>query len=102
MQGEHENLKWKFLLDTDSIIQATIMNPDLATNMRPSDRPMIMLTNAGMRKLTVDANVKGIGVAKYDLQQIANIFGFSHMVNKYCVTYDSNVEDAFLCTLNAR
>ena len=98
MHGEHENLKWKFLLDTGSTIQATIMNPDLATNMRPSDRPMIMSTNAGMRKLTVDADMEGTGVAKYDPQQITNMFGFSHMVDKYCVTYDSNVEDVFLCT----
>ena len=48
-----------------------------------------------MRKLTVNADVEGIGVAKYDPQQIVNIFGFSHMVNKYHATYDSNVEDAF-------
>ena len=68
MQGEHENLKWKFLLDTGSTIQATIMNPDLGTNMRPSDRPMLMSTNAGVRKLTVNADVEGIGVAKYDPQ----------------------------------
>ena len=49
------------------------MNPDLATNMRPSDKPMIMSTNAGMRKLTVNTDVKGIQVAKYDLQHIANV-----------------------------
>ena len=67
MQGEHENLKWKFLFDTGSTIQATIMNLDLATNMRPSDRPMIMLMNASMRKLTVDTDIEGIGVAKYNL-----------------------------------
>ena len=68
--------------------------------MRPSDRPMIMLMNARVRKLTVDADVEGIGVAKYDPQQIANIFGFSHMVDKYHVTYDSNVEDAFFVHTN--
>ena len=55
----------------------------------------LMSTNASMRKLTVDADVEGIGVAKYDLQQIVNIFSFSHMVDEYHVTYDSNVENAF-------
>ena len=100
MQGEHENLKWKFLLDMGSTIQATIMNPDLATNIKPSDRPMIMWMNAGMRKLTVDAYVEGIRVAKYDPQQITNIFGFSHMVDKYRVAYDSNLEDAFFAHTN--
>ena len=74
------------------------MNLDLATNISPSDRPMIMLTNAGMRKLTVNTDVEGIGITKYDPQQVANIFSFSHMVDKYRVTYDSNVEDEFLYT----
>ena len=54
-----------------------------------------MLTNAGVRRLTVDADIEGIGMAKYDPQQIANIFGFSHMVDKYRVTYDSDMEDVF-------
>ena len=40
-------------------------------------------------------DVEGISVAKYDPQQIANIFGFLHMVGKYCVTYDSDMEDTF-------
>ena len=71
------------------------MNLDLATNIRPSDRPMIMSTNDGMRKLTVNTDVEGIEVAKYDPQQIANILGFSHMANKFHVTYDSEVENAF-------
>ena len=80
-----------------STIQATVMNPDLATNMRPSKSPMIMSTNAGARRFTVDADIEGIGVAKYDPSQIANIFGFSHMADKYCITYDSEVDDAFFC-----
>ena len=67
----------------------------MATSMRPSDRPMIMSTNAGMRKLTINADIEGIGMAKYDLQQIANIFGFLHMADKYRVTNDSDVEGAF-------
>ena len=78
VQAEHGNLKWKFLLDTSSIIQATVMNPDLATNMRPSESPMIMSTNAGQRKLTVDADIEGIGVAKYNPSQIKHILLFTH------------------------
>ena len=46
--------------------------------------------------LKVDGDVKGFGVAKYDPTHMANIMGFSHMADKYHVTYDSRKEDAFL------
>ena len=36
------------------------------------------------------------GVAKCNPTHMANIMGFSHMADKYHVTYDSRKEDAFL------
>ena len=72
------------------------MNPDFVTNIRKSDDPLMMTTNAGTRKMDLDGDVKGFGIAKYDPNQITNIFGFSHMTDMCRVTYDSSVEDAFI------
>ena len=55
-----------------------------------------MSTNAGSKVLKVDSDVKGFGVAKYNPSHMANIMGFSHMADKYHVTYNSRKEDAFL------
>ena len=38
----------------------------------------------------------------YDESQMANIFGFSHMADKYRITYDSGKEDAFCVHMNHR
>ena len=81
-------MKTKFILDTGSTIGATVMNPDLVTNIRPSEKPLLMSTNAGTKRLSLDAGVDGFGVAKFDNEQLANIFGFLHMVEKYSITYD--------------
>ena len=87
-----ESMRNKFLLDTGSTICATVMNKNLITNIRASKKPTIMSTNAGSKVLKVDGDVKGFGVAKYDPTHMANIMGFSHMANKYHVTYDSRKE----------
>ena len=31
----------------------------------------------------MDADITGFGTAKYDPEQMANIFGFSHMADQY-------------------
>ena len=43
----------------------------------------------------MDADVPGLGVGKFDAEQMANIMGFSHMADKYRITYNSTKEDAF-------
>ena len=55
-----------------------------------------MQTNAGIKKMTVDGDLQGFGVAKFDATQMDNIMGFSHMSDKYHVTFDNKKEDAFL------
>ena len=59
-----------------------------------------MQANAGSKVVMLEADVAGIGTAYYDPTQVANIFGFAHMADKYRVTYDSSVEDAFLVHTN--
>ena len=54
-----------------------------------------MTTNAGYKKMGLNGDLKGIGVAKYDADQLANILGFSHMADKYCIQYNNLYEDAF-------
>ena len=72
-------LKNVFILDTGSTISATIMNENLVTDIRKTDKPIIMTTNAGVKVLDTEANVPNFGRAMFDTNQIANVFGFSHL-----------------------
>ena len=90
------NIEDKLLLDTGSTIRATVMNADFITNIRMSDKPTMMQTNAGAKLLKLDGDLKGFGIAKYDPSHMANIMGFSHMADRYHVTYDNKKEDAFV------
>ena len=90
------HLKDVFILDTGSTISATIMNPDLITNIKPSKTTLAMATNAGTKKMDVEGNIIGYGSAWFDSTQMANIFGFSHMADKYRIQYDNtNGDDTF-------
>jgi hypothetical protein len=84
------------LFDTGSTLKATFMNPELVTGIQETNKPISMRTNAGSKKIELEATVPGFGSTWFDPNQIANICGFSHMVDKHCITYDSNKEDAFL------
>ncbi len=72
------------------------MNPELVTDIQVTNTPISMRTNAGTKKIELEATVPGFGPTWFDPNQIANIYGFSHMVDKHRITYDSDQEDAFL------
>jgi hypothetical protein len=92
-----EVLKDVILLDTGSTLKATFMNPDLVTTkIKVTRTPVSMTTNAGTKKIKVKATIPGFGSTWYDPNQIANIYGFSHMANRHQITYDSDKEDALL------
>ena len=91
-----EFLKESFILDTGSTIGATVMNPKFVKNIRESENTVLMSTNAGTKEMKMDGDIAGFGTAKYDPDQMANIFGFLHMVDQYRITYDSEKEDAFV------
>jgi hypothetical protein len=97
-EGEHlfTHLQDVILLDTGSTVNATFMNSDLVTNIRTTTTPISMTTNTGTKKLKLKATVPGFGSTWFDPNQIANIYGFSNLVDKYRITYDSDQEDAFL------
>jgi hypothetical protein len=83
------------ILDTGSTIPATIANPDFITNLRSSKESLRMATNTGTKELNLKGEVLGFGDAWYDPEFIANIFSFLHMKDKYRITSDSKVDDAF-------
>ena len=83
------------ILDTGSTIPATIANPDFITNLKSSKDTLRMATNTGTKELNLKGEVFGFGDAWYDPDFMANIFSFSHMKDKYRITYDSKVDDAF-------
>jgi hypothetical protein len=91
-----EHLKDVILLDTGSTLKATFMNPEMVTQIQESQTPISMTTNTGEKTIELEANVPGLGHTWFDPKQIANVFGFSHMADKYRITYDSDKEDAFL------
>jgi hypothetical protein len=92
-----EHLKDVILLDTGStLLKATFMNPNLVTNIQATRTPVSMTTNAGTKKIELEATIPGFGSTWYDPKQIANIYGFSHMADKHRITYNSDKEDAFV------
>jgi hypothetical protein len=72
------------------------MNPELVTNIQVTNTRISMRTNAGTKKIKLEATVPGFGPTWFDPNQIVNIYGFSHMVDEHRITYDSDKEDAFL------
>ena len=76
---QRRNLKDMIILDSGSTIKATFMNPKFLTNIRKSDNPIIMQTNAGVRKIELEGDLEGFGTVRFDSEQRANIFGLSHM-----------------------
>ena len=77
-----KNLENKLMLDTGSIIRATIKNKRFLTNIHISDNPIVMATNSGCKRMGNDGDLAGVGIAKFDPEQLANILGFAHMSDK--------------------
>ena len=71
------------------------MNPEMVTDIKVSEQPVSMTTNTGNKMIGLEATVPGNGQTWFDPNQIANIYGFSHMVDEHRITYDSEQEDAF-------
>ena len=94
-QTAHGHSEDTILLDAGSTLQGTFMNSDLVSEIRTATVPVSMSTNAGQKTMTQEGEVRGIGAAWFDPNQIANVAGFSHLRDKCRITCDSQVEDAF-------
>ena len=76
------------ILDTVSSIPATFMNPDFVRNIKTTDHPLTMSTNAGTKTMKVQGDVNGFGHVWFDPNQIANIFGFSNLADNHRIIYN--------------
>ena len=95
-QTKKSDMQDVLILDTGSTIDATIMNPDLITNLHKSKTKLHMSTNAGSKEIHLKGTMPGFGEAWYDDSMMANIIGFSSLADKSRITYDSDVKDAFM------
>ena len=55
-----------------------------------------MTTNAGTKTLDTEVEIPNFGRAMLDDTRTANVLGFSHLIERFRVTYDSRKEDAFV------
>ena len=65
-------------------------------DIRKSEHPVKITTNAGSRIVTKQAMVPGFGRVRFDERVIANIFSMQDLKKQYHITYDSKVEDALI------
>ena len=95
---EHDEMKDWILLDSGSTVNL-FSTPKLVDKIKTVDEVMELATNAGTRINTQKADVPDFGEVWYDNKAITNIFALKEMIKRYRVTYDSNVEDAFIIHL---
>ena len=93
-EGKFDYLKKMFILDSGSTIAGTIQNADFVYDVRESESPIMMKTNAGAKLLSVDAELGGFGTVKFDPEQMANILALYFMADKYRITADTAVEQS--------
>jgi hypothetical protein len=84
-----------FGLHVLSFRSSSFMNPKLLSDVKVTNSPLTMITNAGEKKKFFKGKINGFGDAWYDPDQVANIFGFSGLEDQCRITYDSSVEKAF-------
>ena len=90
------DLSQVILIDTGSSSgMNTMANPDMVTDITISKQTLNMKTNAGDKTLNMKAMVPEYKQVWFNQDGIANIFAFADVADKYRVTYDSKVKDAF-------
>ncbi|MGC8551172.1 MAG: hypothetical protein ACP5M4_15955 [Acidobacteriaceae bacterium] len=62
----------------------------------------MMTTNAGSKVIGLEGHLNGFGKVYYDPTSMANIFGLAQLADKYRVTFDSEVENAFVVHVDDR
>ena len=83
------------ILDSGSTM-SIFHNKFLVYDIKKSDHPIKIATNAGSRIVSKQAMVAGFGSVWYDEGAIANIFSIQDLKKQHHITYDSEIEDAFL------
>ena len=89
---------WIFL---DSKLTVTIFcNPNMVTDIKEVNEHLDYVTNAGVFKTTTKSMIPGQKIAWFNPEAITNIFSYSEMAQKYRITYDLSIEDAFIVHLS--
>ena len=73
-----------------------VYDKSLEYDVRKSEYPVKITTNAGSRIVTEQAMVPGFGRVWFDERAIANIFSMQDLKQQHNIYYDSDVDDAFL------
>ena len=87
--------KNSIILDNWSTL-SLFANPEMVENIRTSGKTLELATNAGTSLSNEIADVPGYSMVWFDENAIANIFGLSELKKKYRITYDLEVDDAFV------
>ena len=83
------------LLDSGSTM-SIFYDKCLVYDVRKPEQAVKITTNVGSRIVTEQAMVPGFGRVWFDERAIANIFAMQDLKQQHHITYDSEVEDAFL------
>ena len=102
---------WQFFnfagTDKDSALSDTIIldsgssshlfcNRNWLTGVQPSTRATNLQTNGGPIHLNQEGELKAFGTVPFNDQSLTNIFSLALLTDKYRVTFDNAVENAFI------
>ena len=93
-----QDMKKLILLDNQSTT-SVFCNSDYVNDIRGADHQMELHTNGGPMISETKCNVKRFGESWFNPNSMTNIFSMAEMTDKYRVTFDSDVEDAFIVHL---
>ena len=96
--NQHESMKNVITLDNGSTL-SLFRNPNMVERFKKNTKVSELHSNAGKSRCNQKAFVLEFGEVWFDRKAIANIFGFADLVKKHRITFDSEIEAAFVIHL---
>ena len=91
---QSKEMKELVLLDSDST-DTVFCNKNYVTNVRKSDKPLILKTNGGEIVTTEICDVPYLGTQWFNENAVTNIISLADIAEKYRVTMDTKDEKSF-------